>query len=113
SLTTGSTLGSATVTVTLDDHDCANNTSNFTFTVTTTNSLPRLDFNTPLSIDQGATATIDSSKLHAFDLESPASGLTYTIGAGSIGGAPHNGTLKKSGVALASGAPFTQDDIGN
>ena len=46
------------------------------------------------------------------DIESPATGITYTIPT-SNGGPPHIGTLFRSGVPLVGGSTFTQDDVNN
>ncbi len=84
--------------------------SNSTFTLTV-NSPPSLTANNGLTVNQSATGTITSSLLQATDPDNTAAQIIFTIAPGGNGGPPHNGTLFKSGVALAAGNTFTMSDI--
>src|SRR5204863_7912817 len=78
-----------------------------TFTITFAEAPATITANTGLTLGEGTTATITSSKLAATaDAVDPASELVYTITA-----LPTHGTLKLNNVAVAPNGTFTQDDI--
>jgi CSLREA domain-containing protein len=84
-------------------------TTTFNITVTPQNDAPTLGNNTGTTVNEGSTGNvIDSAKLSVNDVDNSPVQLTYTVGT-----APANGTLKKSGVGLAGGGTFTQLDINN
>ena len=73
-------------------------------TVSPLNDVPTLPTNASLPVGQGQTATIDSSRLAATDVEDGPSALQFTVDA-----PPTSGTLRRSGEPLAGG--FTQADL--
>src|SRR5207249_4746358 len=80
-----------------------------TFTITATEAAATVTSNSGLTLGEGTTATVTSSKLAASsDPGDPASELVYTLTA-----APTHGTLKLSGTALAATSTFTQADLNN
>ena len=70
------------------------------------NSLPTVDTNEVLNLNEGSLAAINTSLLTSSDLDNSSSQLTYTITS-----APANGTLYKSGSALGNGSTFTQAEL--
>jgi hypothetical protein len=66
---------------------------------------PTLVTNAGLSLPVGSTAVIGFNILRASD-DLPSTQILYTIGTATT-----KGTLKRSGVTLAAGMTFTQDDI--
>ena len=77
-----------------------------TINVTAIDDPPTLDMNTGISLNEGASITINSSQLSASDVEDNNNTLLYAITS-----APSNGTLRLSGTALGGGGGFTQADI--
>lgn len=73
---------------------------------TAVNDAPAIGTNTGLTLNEGATATLNASHLNEGDPDDSGIGLTYTLT-----DLPENGTLKKSGTALESGDTFTQADL--
>lgn len=80
----------------------------FTFTIVPVNDTPAVNFNTGLTLDEGASATITSTQLDFNDPDNPDTSITYTITS-----VASNGTLFKNGVALVLNSTFTQADINN
>lgn len=80
------------------------------------NVAPRLATNSTMAVTQNAThdatVTVTNTSLRATDVEGDAAGDATQIQF-KVNGTPHNGVLKKSGVALAVNDTFTQDDINN
>jgi VCBS repeat-containing protein len=79
---------------------------NISFTIGAANTSPTISTNTGLTLDEAATAAIDSTKLAATDTEQGAASLTFTIGTAAT-----HGAVKKSGTTLLAGGTFTQADI--
>ena len=100
--------GSFTVQASISNVDAGlgGSTVNATITVNPVNDEESLDVNAPLTLDEGATATLTNSYLATSDVEQAASQITYTIDV-----APANGLLQLSGVTLSVTDTFTQDDI--
>ncbi|MCH2062324.1 MAG: Ig-like domain-containing protein, partial [Roseibacillus sp.] len=71
---------------------------------------PVVEINLPLNTVVNSTGNIitDESHLKTIHISDPATDLTYTLDS-----APAGGSLELSGVALAAGETFTQDDINN
>lgn len=69
---------------------------------------PSIAQNSGLTVLEGGTGTIANTRLRTTDADTGAANLTYTVGT-----APTHGTLQKSGVTLAAGGTFTQDDVDN
>ena len=67
---------------------------------------PMLATNGGLTLDEGATATIDMTALMTSDANNGPAELTYTLGV-----APQNGALQLSGATLTTGGTFSQADI--
>ncbi len=98
-----------TVTFTVDDGGAVNNTGSGArnITVNTQNDNPTLAANAGITVNEGSAGNIiGSAVLSVTDPDNTAAQITYTVGT-----APANGTLKKSGGALAGGGTFTQSDI--
>ena len=77
------------------------------FTVTAVNDSPTIAVNTGATFDQGSTDNIiTTAMLNEGDPDDSGSGVTYTLDAD-----PVTGRLFLSGVQLAGGGTFTQDDI--
>ncbi len=85
--------------------DAVGNTDNATvnITITPVNDEEVLTVNNLLTLNEGATATIDDTLLQTNDVDNTPAQLVYTIT-----GAPASGTVRLSGVATSS---FTQADI--
>src|SRR5205807_1227624 len=83
--------GTVFITVLASDGMLTNSTS-FRLTV---NNPPNLDWNNPLVLPQGGTATITSSLLQASDADGSAGGTIFTLNPDGSGGPPHNGTVLK------------------
>ncbi len=83
-------------------------TTTFNITLSAGNTAPTLAVNAGLTLNEAATATITTALLQVTDAEQGPTSLTYTVGT-----APGNGALKKSGTTLAAGGTFTQADIDN
>ncbi|MDX2242040.1 MAG: cadherin-like domain-containing protein [Leptolyngbyaceae cyanobacterium bins.302] len=62
--------------------------------------------NPRITLDEGATAPIDTATLQVTDPDSAAFLITYTLGA-----TPASGSLLRLGTALTTGQTFTQQDI--
>jgi Ca2+-binding RTX toxin-like protein/subtilase family serine protease len=69
---------------------------------------PVLSVNTPLALNEGATATITNGLLNVTDADNTPAELTYTIT-----DLPDNGTLSLNGTVLNVGGSFTQTDLNN
>jgi VCBS repeat-containing protein len=69
---------------------------------------PVLSINTPLALNEGATATISNGLLNVTDVDNTPAELTYTIT-----DLPDNGTLSLNGTVLTLGGSFTQADLNN
>ncbi|MEM9351491.1 MAG: cadherin-like domain-containing protein [Planctomycetota bacterium] len=99
--------GSATVSdsfsFTVDDGEGVATASTFNITVTGVDFEESLDVNLPLSLGEGAAATIDNTLLSASDADNTAVQLVYTIGSG-----PTNGAILVDGFVAAG---FTQADV--
>lgn len=101
--------GTTTITVTVTATNGRTASDQFDLTVNAQNDSPTLTNNTGTTVNEASTGnTITSTQLRADDVDNTATQLTFTVGA-----APANGTLKKSGVGLSAGGTFTQDDINN
>ena len=87
--------------------DSSGNTSQFSLAVQAqlSNTEETLVVNS-LTVDEGASDTIDTTMLQTSDLEQSATELIYTLDQ-----APTNGSLLLSGTTLSSTDTFTQDDI--
>ena len=70
------------------------------------NSLPTVDTNEQLVLNEGSLAAINTSLLSSSDIDNSSSQLTYTITA-----APSGGTLYKSGSAMGVGSTITQAEL--
>jgi VCBS repeat-containing protein len=98
-----------TVSWTVNDGLLNSNTATSTINITAVNDGPTIQNNTGITVAEGSTNnTITSARLSVSDVDNTATQIVFTIGT-----APANGTLKKSGGALAAGGTFTQDDINN
>ncbi|MEX2600381.1 MAG: invasin domain 3-containing protein [Balneolaceae bacterium] len=71
-------------------------------------SAPVLATNSGLTVGQGASSVISSSRLESTDSGYTAAEITYTLES-----VPENGTLTLNGSTLAAEDTFTQDDIDN
>jgi CSLREA domain-containing protein len=71
-------------------------------------SPPTLATNNGLTVNQGATGTIDNTRLQVTDSDNTPAQLVFTVGT-----APAHGALYNNGSPLSSGGTFTQDDINN
>jgi uncharacterized repeat protein (TIGR01451 family) len=99
-----------TVSFQVNDGQASNNLSTSAtkdVTVAATNDTPTLT-NNGLTVNEDATATINSGELSAGDLDNSAAQLIFTVGT-----APTHGTLFNNGVQVNGGGTFTQDDIDN
>lgn len=67
---------------------------------------PTVDTNTGLTLNEGATATINNTHLSSSDDNDGATDITYTIT-----DIPDNGVLKRDGSTLTLNGTFTQTDI--
>jgi ELWxxDGT repeat protein len=81
----------------------------FNFNVKPVNDIPAVNMNPGISLNEGATVTINPINLKVTDPDNTPAQLLYTIGAGG----PVNGKLLNNGKALAQGQTFTQADIDN
>ena len=80
-----------------------------TITVNAINDSPVIVNNAGLTVSEGSiNNVITNTMLRVDDVDNTATQIVFTIGT-----APVNGTLKKTGVGLAAGGTFTQDDINN
>jgi len=70
------------------------------------NNPPILTTNAGLTVANGATGTIDNTKLLVSDTDNTPNQLTFTVGT-----APTHGNLKKGAATLSGGGTFTQADI--
>ncbi len=87
----------------------ATSEATFAITIDETNSIPVVAVNTGLAVEQRDTVTVTQTALEVTDTESTAAdAITYTLVT-----APVNGSLQKSGTALAADEKFTQADINN
>ncbi len=75
-------------------------------TVLAVDDVPTVANNNTLSLAEGATATIGNALLQLQDVDTAASGLTYTLTS-----TPTRGSLRLNGSPLATNATFTQADI--
>jgi hypothetical protein len=92
-----------------NDGSLDSNVATVTITVNAVNDSPTVAINTGITVAEGSTNnTITNTMLRVDDVDNTATQIVFTIGT-----APVNGTLKKSGGALAAGGTFTQDDINN
>lgn len=103
--------GTSTITITVADGTYPGAQSTSDSFVLTVNAPPHLSSNTLLTVNQGNSATITSSNLNSSDAESGPTSRTFTVGYNGNGGPPRNGTLKRNGLALATGSTFTQQDV--
>ncbi|NOZ23009.1 MAG: hypothetical protein GXP25_18200 [Planctomycetes bacterium] len=91
-----------------DDGDNTGPAATATLTITPVNDPPTIATNTGLTLDEGASATIDNTMLNEGDPDDSGAGLTYTVTSG-----PANGQLELTtgpGLPITS---FTQEDIDN
>src|SRR5262249_17034812 len=80
-----------------------------TLTINFVELTPTVTVNTGLSLGEGTSATISSTKLRTIgDAVDPPSEFVYTITTATA-----HGTLKLAGVPLAVNSTSTQDDINN
>ncbi len=70
------------------------------------NSLPTVDTNSELNLNEGAQAAIGTSLLTASDIDNTSAQLTYTITS-----APDHGTLYKNGSEMGNGSTITQSEL--
>ena len=70
------------------------------------NSLPTIDTNEQLNLDEGAQAAIRTSLLSSSDIDNSSTALVYTITA-----APAHGTLYKNSSAMGNGSTITQGEL--
>ncbi len=77
-------------------------------TIPTDNSDPVLTINTGITLDEGASLTINESALQVTDNEQTAENLTYTLT-----DLPNQGNLTLDGLELLINQTFTQADINN
>ncbi len=101
--------GLSTIIVTVSD---GSQSASDTFQIRV-NAPPHLDFNAPLTLNEGATATFTSLEIHAIDADGPDTQIIYTIANGSQGTPTTHGVMKLSGTPLDTLSTFTQDDINN
>ena len=98
---------SETFTVTATDNLGASGTATLTINITGANDAPTMGTNTGITVAEGSADTvIAKANLEVTDVDTAAASITYTLSA-----VPANGTLKKSGGALAQDNTFTQADI--
>ncbi len=96
-----------TVSATDDDGSPLSDTETVTVTITGTNDEQILAVNTGVTVLEGSTNNVvTSAMLRTSDIDNTAGQLTYTITSGTA-----NGTIRRSGTALALGGSFTQADI--
>ena len=99
--------GLTTITLAVADDSITNHHS-FLLKV---NNRPSLAANNALTVQRGGSGTITDQLLLTTDPESGPTNLVYTVGPGSQGGPPHNGSLYLNGVMVPDNGTFTQDDI--
>ncbi|MBF0324565.1 MAG: DUF4347 domain-containing protein [Alphaproteobacteria bacterium] len=75
-------------------------------TINGANDAPTVGTNAGMTLNEGATATVTTALLSISDVDNAAANRTLTVGT-----APANGTLYKSGVAMNAASTFTQADI--
>ena len=98
-------FGTSTITVTVSDGDQAV-TESFVVTVNPVNDVPAITVNNPQHVTEGGAAVIDQTFLSVTDVETPVTGLIYTVTT-----APQRGHVA---FASAPGNPigsFSQADI--
>ena len=92
-----------------NDGTSDSNVATVTITVNAINDSPMIVNNIGITVSEGSTNNvITNTMLRVDDVDNTATQIVFTIGT-----APVNGTLKKTGVGLAAGGTFTQDDINN
>lgn len=96
----------ATVTQVNDDE--LTDSESLILTVVGVNEPPELTVNNPLTVDEGANGSIDSSLLNSADPDDASSQLSFSF---TVTGGPVHGGLFRGGVPLTSGGLFTQADI--
>ncbi|MBF0146530.1 MAG: tandem-95 repeat protein [Magnetococcales bacterium] len=93
---------------TLSAGDLRTGTATVTMTVTAVNDNPQLTTNTGLSLNEGGQVVLTNLMLKAQDAEQSSTQVQFILAT-----APSHGTLALDGVALATGAMFSQDAIDN
>ncbi|WP_417821546.1 cadherin-like domain-containing protein [Terasakiella sp.] len=89
-----------------------------TITIKAVNDAPALQANNTLNGNEGATITIDNTKLNEGDPDDEGAGVTYTLSSDVTQGtlfidSNNNGVVDGDAEKLVSGESFTQDDIDN
>jgi hypothetical protein len=90
-----------------------NNTFFFEVTVTPVNDPPMLTLNNVLEVNLGSEAIISNVYLTAYDAESNAQDITFTLDPDHNVELPSSGTIKLNGTTLSDGQTFTMEDINN
>ncbi len=75
------------------------------------NDVPRLTVKQPLTLDEGASATITPAHLLAMDTESPPTQVFFMHDPDNETVLPEHGILKRAGLEVPHGESFTVDDI--
>ncbi|MEM9340325.1 MAG: cadherin-like domain-containing protein, partial [Bacteroidota bacterium] len=98
------------VTVTANDGEASNNTTdqNIAITVTGVNENASVATNTGISVNEGGTEVINNTELNEGDPDDSGSGITYTVTT-----LPSNGSVQLSSSNLLQNGTFTQDDVDN
>ncbi|TDN96663.1 cadherin-like domain-containing protein [Sunxiuqinia elliptica] len=91
---------------------------NFSIIINAINDAPLLTTNTGLLLDEGATATLEKTKLNATDSDDNGTGLIYTLTTSVAHGSlfldsNDNGNADDNTETILSGETFTQEDIEN
>ncbi|MEY4181355.1 MAG: hypothetical protein RLY70_4930, partial [Planctomycetota bacterium] len=95
-----------TVVVRADSVDGTSSTATFVITILDVNEAPTAIVNNGATVPENGTVVISTARLQAQDIDTPASGLVYTVTANTA-----FGQLRLNGVDLAVGGTFTQADI--
>ena len=100
------TTPSHNITVRATSSDGSFSTQAFTINVSDANDAPVQASNAGLTLNEGATAVIDTARLNATDVDDAPTLIVYTVGA-----TPARGVLRLNATPLAVGGTFTQADI--
>ena len=94
------------ITFTVTDGAATSLAATSVVTITPVNDAPTAGANLGLTLAEGATATLDGTRLKTNDVDNTAAQLVYTVT-----NLPAHGTVNLNGVALSANGTFTQADL--